>query len=146
MYGCCILTMIYIPLSLLVSPAAVSPVKLIRTASHFNPAFHGYSQQDSMDFFRLILDRLHEELKYAVPTSALIEDSANNRKMRRKSGRLASKNNGNGEDVDEKVVYKSVVSDTFGGILRSEVQCHKCNKVTEIKVGLDLIHNSFRCL
>lgn len=82
-----------------------------------------------MDFFRLILDRLHEELKYAVPASALIEDSANNRKMRRKSGRLASKNNVNGEESGEKIVYKSVISDTFGGILRSEVQCHKCNKV-----------------
>lgn len=118
-----------------VSPAAVSPVKLIRTASHFNPAFHGYSQQDSMDFFRLVLDRLHEELKYAVPASALIEDSANNRKIRRKSGRLAMKSNGNGgHENDEKIVYKSVISDTFGGILRSEVKCHKCNKVRTFNI------------
>ena len=105
----------------------MSPVKLIRAASHFNPAFHGYSQQDSMDFFRLILDRLHEELKYAVPISALSDDG-NNRKMRRKSGRLAKKNGA--EDDSTSVVYKSVISETFGGILRSEVLCHKCNKVT----------------
>lgn len=104
----------------------MSPVKLIRTASHFNPSFHGYSQQDSMDFFRLILDRLHEELKYPVPISALL-DEGNGRKMRRKSGRLAMKN-GNGGN-EEAMVYKSVISDTFGGTLRSEVKCHKCHKV-----------------
>lgn len=116
-------------LSSLYSPAAVSPVKLIRAASHFNPAFHGYSQQDSMDFFRLILDRLHEELKYPVPISALLDDG-NNRKMRRKSGRLAKKNGTEEEAVS--IIYKSVISETFGGILRSEVQCHKCNKVTNL--------------
>ena len=86
-----------------------------------------------MDFFRLILDRLHEELKYAVPSSALIEDSANNRKSRRKSGRLAMKNgggsSGEGDDSGDKTVYKSVISDTFGGVLRSEVKCHRCHKV-----------------
>ena len=84
-----------------------------------------------MDFFRLILDRLHEELKYSVPASALMDDTANNRKLRRKSGRLAMKNNGSGDEGEsrDKIVHKSVISDTFGGILRSEVQCHKCNKV-----------------
>ena len=108
------------------SPAAVSPTKLIRVASHFNPSFHGYSQQDSMDFIRLVLDRLHEELKYSVPAAALLEDGGS-RKIRRKSGRLAMKN-GNGGT--ESVIHKSVISETFGGILRSEVQCHKCNKVS----------------
>lgn len=103
----------------------MSPTKLIRAASHFNPSFHGYSQQDSMDFIRLVLDRLHEELKYSVPSAALLEDGSN-RKVRRKSGRLAMKN-GNGGT--ESVIYKSIISETFGGILRSEVQCHKCNKV-----------------
>lgn len=78
-----------------------------------------------MDLIRLILDRLHEELKYSVPSAALLEDGSN-RKVRRKSGRLAMKN-GNGGT--ESVIYKSIISETFGGILRSEVQCHKCNKV-----------------
>jgi ubiquitin C-terminal hydrolase len=78
-----------------------------------------------MDFLRLILDRLHEELKYTIPISALSDDG-NNRKMRRKSGRLAKKN-GNEESS---IIYKSVISETFGGILRSEVHCHNCNKVT----------------
>lgn len=105
------------------SPAAVSPTKLIRAASHFNPSFHGYSQQDSMDFIRMVLDRLHEELKYPVPSSALLKEGSN-RKIRRKSGRLAMKNG-----TTQAVMYKSVISETFGGILRSEVQCHKCNKV-----------------
>jgi ubiquitin C-terminal hydrolase len=109
------------------SPAAISPIKLIRAASHFNPSFHGYSQQDSMDFFRLVLDRLHEDLKYSVPSSALLDESGN-RKNRRKSGRLAQKN-GDSDSDSEKVQFKSVISETFGGILRSEVQCHKCNKV-----------------
>ena len=123
---------------------------MIRTASHFNPAFHGYSQQDSMDFFRLILDRLHEELKYPVPLSALL-DEGNNRKMRRKSGRLAKKN---GTTEGASIIYKSVISETFGGILRSEVQCHKCNKV-RIRVILGYLvlilclscaYIMFRCL
>lgn len=77
-----------------------------------------------MDFFRLLLDRLHEELKYPVPISAIL-DEGNNRKMRRKSGRLAKKNGAE----EASIIYKSVISETFGGILRSEVQCHKCNKV-----------------
>ena len=111
------------------SPAAVSPIKLIRAASHFNPSFHGYSQQDSMDFFRLVLDRLHEDLKYSVPLSALLDEG--NRKNRRKSGRLAQKN-GESDSEGEKPLFKSVVSETFGGILRSEVQCHKCNKVRRL--------------
>lgn len=116
------------------SPPAVSPIKLIRTASHYNPSFHGYSQQDSMDFFRLILDRMHEELKYSVPISALL-DEGNGRKMRRKSGRLAQKN-GNGSSEESSLIYKSVISETFGGILRSEVQCHKCGKVQKISLIL----------
>ena len=77
-----------------------------------------------MDFFRLILDRLHEELKYSLPKSAL-QDEGINRKMRRKSGRLATKKNGN----EDGLVYKSVISETFGGTLRSEVKCHNCHKV-----------------
>lgn len=97
-----------------------------------------------MDFFRLILDRLHEELKYPVPVSALLEEG-NARKMRRKSGRLAMKNGSTGND--ESIVYKSVISETFGGILRSEVKCHKCQKVSEQirRVGVKLILFSF-CL
>lgn len=105
--------------------SAVSPAKLIRTASTFNPAFHGYSQQDSMDFFRMMLDRLHEELKYPVPVDAL-DDSRASKASRRKSGRLASKES---MSENEGVLHKSVISDTFGGTLRSEVKCHKCKKV-----------------
>ena len=84
-----------------------------------------------MDFLRLILDRLHEELKYSVPKSALLDDENGNRKVRRKSGRLASKN-GSNTDSSDGVEYRSVISETFGGTLRSEVQCHKCNKVLKI--------------
>ena len=83
-----------------------------------------------MDFLRLILDRLHEELKYPVPKSALLDDEKGNRKIRRKSGRLASKNGSNG-DSSESFECRSVISETFGGTLRSEVQCHKCNKVID---------------
>ena len=80
-----------------------------------------------MDFFRLLLDRLHEELKYPVPAGVILEaEKGNHKKTRRKSGRLAS----NGGDLPGGgVVFRSVISETFGGIMRSEVQCHKCNKV-----------------
>lgn len=94
-----------------------------------------------MDFFRLILDRLHEELKYAVPASSMAEDSGN-RKMRRKSGRLAAMKNGS-EDAGEKVVWKSVISDTFGGVLRSEVKCHKCHKVKSCDSDSECLYSIF---
>jgi ubiquitin carboxyl-terminal hydrolase 4/11/15 len=99
--------------------AAISPAKFIRAASAFNPSFHGYSQQDSMDFFRFLIDRLHEELKYAVPDEST-------QKARRKSGRLASKN---GEPIGQNSLHRSIVSSIFGGVLRSEVKCHKCERV-----------------
>ena len=60
-----------------------------------------------MDFFRLVLDRLHEDLKYSVPSSALLDESGN-RKNRRKSGRLAQKN-GDSDSDSEKVQFKSVI-------------------------------------
>lgn len=83
-----------------------------------------------MDFFRLILDRLHEELKYPVPLRVILEEEkGTNRKMRRKSGRLAGGINSEPEGSLPSVLFRSVISETFGGILRSEVQCHKCNKV-----------------
>jgi ubiquitin C-terminal hydrolase len=104
--------------------SSISPAKFIKIAAGFNPCFHGYSQQDSMDFIRLLLDRFHEELKYSVPAEAFEDQSP---KIRRKSGRLASKNN---ESIGSNTIFKSVISETFSGCLRSEVQCHKCKKVS----------------
>lgn len=86
-----------------------------------------------MDFIRLVLDRFHEELKYPVPLEAFEDQNA---KARRKSGRLASKNN---EAIGNNIVYKSIISDTFSGYLRSEVQCHKCKRVPSDGLGMDIV-------
>ena len=101
--------------------AAISPAKFIRVASSFNPAFHGYSQQDAMDFLRFLLDRLHEELKHPVP-----QDAADQQK--RRPARRASR--ATDDAGPAQTGTDSVIARAFGGVLRSEVRCHQCARTS----------------
>uniref|UniRef100_A0A4W6FWI0 Ubiquitin carboxyl-terminal hydrolase n=1 Tax=Lates calcarifer TaxID=8187 RepID=A0A4W6FWI0_LATCA len=48
-------------------PSYVVPTNLFQGIKAINPMFRGYSQQDSQEFLRCLMDQLHEELKEALP-------------------------------------------------------------------------------
>uniref|UniRef100_A0A7N6B2I5 Ubiquitin carboxyl-terminal hydrolase n=1 Tax=Anabas testudineus TaxID=64144 RepID=A0A7N6B2I5_ANATE len=47
-------------------PSYVVPTNLFQGIKAINPMFRGYSQQDSQEFLRCLMDQLHEELKELV--------------------------------------------------------------------------------
>ncbi|XP_028987361.1 ubiquitin carboxyl-terminal hydrolase 33 isoform X2 [Betta splendens] len=47
-------------------PSYVVPINLFQGIKAINPMFRGYSQQDSQEFLRCLMDQLHEELKETV--------------------------------------------------------------------------------
>ncbi|XP_054616810.1 ubiquitin carboxyl-terminal hydrolase 33 isoform X2 [Dunckerocampus dactyliophorus] len=49
------------------SPSYVVPTNLFQGIKAINPMFRGYSQQDSQEFLRCLMDQLHEELKETLP-------------------------------------------------------------------------------
>lgn len=147
---------------------AISPSRLVREVKMLNPMFHGYTQQDTMDFLRCVLERLHEELAYlpshctdqqlvfevkgedgksATTPSAIAASSASPQK--RRSERLAKlgedkggvpsiNNNNQSQSSSSSSSSKnippprcqSIINDTFGGVLRSEIHCQECNNVS----------------
>uniref|UniRef100_A0A3Q3JY46 Ubiquitin carboxyl-terminal hydrolase n=1 Tax=Monopterus albus TaxID=43700 RepID=A0A3Q3JY46_MONAL len=48
-------------------PSYVVPTNLFQGIKAINPMFRGYSQQDSQEFLRCLMDQLHEELKEPLP-------------------------------------------------------------------------------
>ncbi|KAG7495213.1 ubiquitin carboxyl-terminal hydrolase 33 isoform X1 [Solea senegalensis] len=48
-------------------PSYVVPTNLFQGIKAVNPMFRGYSQQDSQEFLRCLMDQLHEELKETLP-------------------------------------------------------------------------------
>uniref|UniRef100_A0A8C6TSC5 Ubiquitin carboxyl-terminal hydrolase n=1 Tax=Neogobius melanostomus TaxID=47308 RepID=A0A8C6TSC5_9GOBI len=48
-------------------PSYVVPTTLFQGIKAINPMFRGYSQQDSQEFLRCLMDQLHEELKEPLP-------------------------------------------------------------------------------
>uniref|UniRef100_F6WZ31 Ubiquitin carboxyl-terminal hydrolase n=1 Tax=Xenopus tropicalis TaxID=8364 RepID=F6WZ31_XENTR len=48
-------------------PSYVVPSSLYHGIKLINPLFRGYSQQDTQEFLRCLMDQLHEELKEPVP-------------------------------------------------------------------------------
>ncbi|KAM9790252.1 ubiquitin carboxyl-terminal hydrolase 33 isoform X1 [Syngnathus typhle] len=48
-------------------PSYVVPTNLFQGIKSINPMFRGYSQQDSQEFLRCLMDQLHEELKEMLP-------------------------------------------------------------------------------
>uniref|UniRef100_A0A3Q3XBI4 Ubiquitin carboxyl-terminal hydrolase n=1 Tax=Mola mola TaxID=94237 RepID=A0A3Q3XBI4_MOLML len=59
----------------------VVPTNLFQGIKAINPMFRGYSQQDSQEFLRCLMDQLHEELKEPLPepydqsSSITVDDS-----------------------------------------------------------------------
>lgn len=44
-----------------------APEDILRSVQQLSPTFQGYSQQDSQEFLRCVLDNMHEELRKEVP-------------------------------------------------------------------------------
>jgi len=44
-----------------------TPEDILRSVQQLNPTFQGYSQQDSQEFLRCVLDNIHEELRKEIP-------------------------------------------------------------------------------
>uniref|UniRef100_A0AAZ3SJD4 Ubiquitin carboxyl-terminal hydrolase n=1 Tax=Oncorhynchus tshawytscha TaxID=74940 RepID=A0AAZ3SJD4_ONCTS len=51
-------------------PSYVVPTSLFQGIKAVNPMFRGYSQQDSQEFLRCLMDQLHEELKEPLPSQS----------------------------------------------------------------------------
>lgn len=91
-----------------------------------------------MDLLRFVLDRLHEELKYAVGQPKReelgLEIIGGSPSKIRRSERLASKGSQDylhpSQVPEQDRTFRSVIGDTFGGRLRSEITCHKCKQVS----------------
>lgn len=108
----------------------ISPSRLVREVKMINPMFHGYTQQDTMDFLRCILERIHEEVPYVpcrsehgityeIPDFCL-NGAGGSSPQKRRSERLAKQEvtrrnsitsiKGQGK---ESLRHRSVVSDTL---------------------------------
>ncbi|TSM52285.1 Ubiquitin carboxyl-terminal hydrolase 3 [Bagarius yarrelli] len=92
---------------------AFSPDALFYVIWKIMPSFRGYQQQDAHEFLRYLLDHLHRELqgsRNGLPASSQLSESSN-----LNSGSKCSING-----------TPTMVTDVFGGILHSEVNCLIC--------------------
>lgn len=93
--------------------------------------FHGYSQQDAMDFLRCIFERMHDELKVTVPPHIVGVPSDNTGSpSKRKSFRLSQKAAVGNSDPTGGSKMESIISQIFGGVLSSQVECLTCGSVS----------------
>jgi len=93
--------------------ASISPEGLFLVIWKVVPQFKGYHQNDSHEFLRYMLDRLHTELQ-TIPNS--IPTSPSNSKMKNFVCPSPSKKG------------SSFVTNIFGGTLLSEVKCLMCGQ------------------
>lgn len=138
----------------LTCPPVITPNQLIRAVRSVNSAFHGYTQQDAMDYIRCVLDRMHDELKreVCINSSKIIRSSKSNLDYKKDptlKADLCTKNETPGDgsprklrrskrlqsdlESEEKVKKESssIISDTFGGVLRSEIRCLECGRISK---------------
>lgn len=104
----------------------------MREVKIVNPIFHGYSQQDTMDFVRCIFERVHEEMRTSTSHPADPHHRLDDASQRRRSERLAKTDTLRASAARPALqnTFRSIVSDTFGGVLRSEIYCLQCHNVS----------------
>lgn len=84
---------------------------------HYAPRFSGYSQQDAQEFFRYLLEGLHEETNRVDRRTR----STNNKDQQQKEPSTAEETWQNYLQCDN-----SKIVDTFGGLLKSTLKCTQC--------------------
>uniref|UniRef100_A0A3P9PXP9 Ubiquitin carboxyl-terminal hydrolase n=1 Tax=Poecilia reticulata TaxID=8081 RepID=A0A3P9PXP9_POERE len=99
-------------------PSYVVPTNLFQGIKAINPMFRGYSQQDSQEFLRCLMDQLHEELKESVPepfdlsTSIAMDDSPEEDNHSQSDNDFQScESCGSSERADNEVQGSSIVMD-----------------------------------
>lgn len=140
-------------------PRHVSPVGLARSVRLVHAQFRGYAQQDSQEFLRCLMDRLHFELKRPVMSFESKQGRVHSkRKIIRHERKKLLGGNGSSDveqpmeiadesesglhetsnDISENPTKKgksnaehhSIITDIFNGKLKSFVQCLACNRVS----------------
>jgi len=133
-----------------------APIELSRSVRAVYAQFRGYSQQDSQEFLRCLMDRLHLELKRPIMDFPLKQNQMQFKKdfIKHESKKLLGGNGSSGFDhytsvenepdsdfnegshdqsekqsTNEKssLSYHSIISDVFNGRLKSFVQCLACS-------------------
>jgi hypothetical protein len=133
---------------------AIAPQAVFRHVQRLNPTFRGYGQQDAHEALRLVLTTLHEELATAVPlaydpaAAAGAVAAAGDVGVGSRADDDGGTGGGGAEDapadallppplVRTPLYMQSIVSDVFGGVLRSVVTCSACGRasVTDDRVN-----------
>ena len=102
----------------------ISPLLFKKIIGKLNSLFEGIHEADIKDFIFFLLNRLHKELnksnyseKFKIDNAQFEEDSFDENKMFRNFVKVYKGKN------------KSIISDTFYGIIRSTMKCNYCGKV-----------------
>ncbi|XP_032817967.1 ubiquitin carboxyl-terminal hydrolase 3 [Petromyzon marinus] len=107
------------------SPTAFSPDSLFYVVWKVMPNFRGYQQQDAHEFMRYLLDHLHMELQCGV-------DRAGRSCLARRDAAVTEDAHAMGCSGEARLPRScrngvaTVVTDIFGGILQSDVNCLIC--------------------
>jgi len=110
--------------------------KFKSTLERVAPVFEGYAQNDAHEFFRLLIEKIHDEINSGPKKSEAYSEF----KSSRSATTLAQK-------AEEWSRYsndrdRSLVTSTFGGVLVNEVICTKCKHVSPtFEDALDLSLN-----
>jgi len=104
-----------------------SPKELLASVFELNPMFRGYGQQDAQEFLGVVLEAIHEEIKFDIPLRVTTSSD---------SEPVESASSPEGErtaPVDTRPPHKrvgSLINDIFEGLLLSEVTCSSCKRVS----------------
>eukprot|EP00794_Sanderia_malayensis_P016099 gene16099-17720_t len=107
----------------------VSPTALARSFRIAYPQFRGYSQQDSQEFLRCLMDRLHEELKRPVMTSPSMKSTCSQKSNHNRNNKKLLAGSNSAEE-NTATTHHSIISDVFNGRLTSSVQCSACHRIS----------------
>ncbi|RIA91954.1 hypothetical protein C1645_766206 [Glomus cerebriforme] len=129
--------------------AIFTPIQLMNEIKKHNNAFQGYGQEDSVDFLRVVLNRLHEELPYPQNMPGKVSKNGDTFYIYKNPSISTSNSSDNMEDVygtissssstttrtsttdriqKRQSTHNSVISYLFQGLFESQIKCLHCKK------------------